>query len=101
MGIPERDEEIDPEKRAELQRRLEELRGELESLARNRMRWPDGAPLHLQDRSEALEVEADAIRARLGMPSATGRPPRGSGWGWLALIAASTAILIGVFALAR
>jgi len=49
MGIPERDEEIDPEKRAELQRRLEELRSELESLARDRMRWPDGAPLHLQD----------------------------------------------------
>lgn len=101
VNTHDRHDEIDPEEAVELRRQLEEIRIELESISRDRMRWPEGAPLHLQDRSEELETKADAIRARLGMPPATGRPPKGSWWGWPALIGVTAAILAGVLLFTR
>lgn len=85
--------------RVELEHRLEELRIELEDLARDRLRWPQGSAFSLQDRSEKLETEADAIRRRLGMPVALGRAPKEHWSGYLALCAAIVVIVIGVIVL--
>lgn len=101
MSNRQNGEELDPEERSELERRLAALRTELEDISRDRLRWPDGAALHLQERSEELEGEADAIRSRLALPAAIGRPSTGTWWGWLALIASAAAAIIGVFMLTR
>lgn len=85
--------------RAEPERRLEELRIELEDLARDRLRWPQGSAFSLQDRSEKLETEADAIRKQLGLPAALGRPPREHWAGHLVLCVAIVVIVIGVVVL--
>ncbi|WP_334152510.1 hypothetical protein [Microbacterium sp.] len=85
--------------RAELERRLEEVRMELESVSRDRLRWPTGSAFSLQDRSEKLETEADAIRKQLGLPAALGRPPREHWSGYLVLCIAIVAIVVGVIVL--
>ena len=93
------DEQLGPPsavERAELEHRLEELRIELEDVARDRLRWPHGSAFALQDRSERLETEADGIRRRLGMPAALGRPPKEHWSGYLVLCIAIVAIVIGV-----
>jgi hypothetical protein len=81
--------------RAELERRLEALRIELEAVSRDRLRWPTGSAFSLQDRSEELETEADAIRTQLGLPAALGRPPREHWTGYLVLCVAIVVIVIG------
>jgi len=87
--------------RADLEQRLGELHRQLEDLSRDRLRWPQGAPLHLQERSEELEGEADEIRKQLGLPAALGRPPRRSWPGWVVLVTAAALILWGVYQFAR
>lgn len=100
------DEEARPEaltddQRAELEGRLADLQAQLAELAQDGMRWPDGPPPTLQDRSAELELHADAIRRRLGMPPALGRPPGRSWIGWMVLCAAVVAIVAVIFLVTR
>lgn len=98
-GENEAPEPLSGHQRAALEARLAELTRRLADLAQDGLRWPDGPPHTLQEQSAELELEADAIRHRLGMPAAIGRPPRDSWLGWVILCAAATAAVVAIFCL--
>ncbi|HWS50536.1 MAG TPA: hypothetical protein VN241_05965 [Microbacterium sp.] len=88
---------LSPRERAELSSRLEDLRTQLEEIARDRMRWYSPGPSRLLERSEELEAEADGIRRRLGMEPALGRPATFS-WGGFLLLLGAIAVILTVIA---
>ena len=100
-GVDNGSDALSAEQRAALEDRLAEVRAELEDLARDLLRRPGGGWGSARARSERLEAEADAIRAKFGMPVALGRSSRESWTGWAALSGALAMIALGVWYFAR
>lgn len=82
------------ERRADLERRLAEVRAELADVSKERLGYTASYFDPLREKSEALEAEADALRSELGLPAARGRPPRADGVGWALVCGSAVAIVI-------
>lgn len=85
------------ERRAELERRLDDVQAELVEISKHRLSFTAGMFDPLRERSEELETEADLIRTELGVPPAPGRPPRADGRGWALVVASAVAIVGAVW----
>lgn len=89
---------ISSEEHAELSTQLKKVTGELEEIARRRLRrLPNSWSLAVTRRADELEEQADTLRTQLHQPRAIGRPPRSTWVGWVVLIA-TVVTVFGVLA---
>ncbi|OAN34000.1 hypothetical protein [Microbacterium sp. H83] len=89
------------DRRADLEKRLAEVRAELADLAQERLRFIVGDTSVLRERSEELESEADGIRRQLGLPPAVGRPARRDGLGWTIVCLSAVVIVVALWMLVQ